>query len=112
MSCARRPSPRLTKQRALAEHLDDLHDAYWAGQIEDYDHNDFRIRYVTDATTTLTGSESSRLRQPDRGSCKMPRHWQNASLASRCSASIQAASISRWPNVGADKSRTSAIATI
>ena len=41
-------------EAALTEHLDDLHEAYWAGQIEDYDHNDFRIRYVTDATTTPT----------------------------------------------------------
>ena len=41
-------------EAALAEHIDHLHDAYWAGQIEDYDRNDFRIRYVTNATTTST----------------------------------------------------------
>lgn len=31
-------------EEALAEHLDHLHAAYWVGQIDDYDRNDFRIR--------------------------------------------------------------------
>ncbi len=52
-----RPETLVTAEQAeaaLAEHLDDLHHAYWAGQIEDDDHKDFRICYVTEATSQPT----------------------------------------------------------
>jgi hypothetical protein len=47
-------------EAALAEHLDDLREAYWEGQIADYDHNDYRIRYVADASTTITTNQGER----------------------------------------------------